>query len=760
MIVALAVVYFGAGRLGLSLAPLHKSVSLVWPPTGIALAALLLYGYRAWPGIALGALLVNVSTGVGLAVSAGIATGNTLESVVAAYLLRRLTRFRASLERPQDVLELVTLAAGISTTVSATIGVTSLCLGHAASWTMYAALWWQWWIGDAMGALIVAPVLLIWAAQPRISWEPRRVAEGVALLLLVMSVSQAVFGGWFTIGGVSSPPAFAVFPFVIWAAMRFGQRVVATTTLLVSVVATWNTAREVGPFTGRTPTENFLLLQVFMSVVAVTALVLGAAIGGRRRVEQALQQSERRYRELFENATALVYTADLNGRLTSLNKRGEELTGYSRDEALGMSLCELATPAYAAVARRMADRQAVEWTPLQYELEITDKAGRIIALEVGTRLITDEGVAIGMQGVARDITKRRQTELALEQANEKLTAWVDELEERTRQITLLSDMGDLLQSCFTAEEAYVVIAGFIPKLFPCQSGVLGVLGTSRSLVEVVASWGPAPCSDRLFAPDKCWALRRGRPHRVETPVSGLVCAHIDASRPGERLCVPMMAHGEPLGVLHLEVPSPAPDGAPEAISESHQRLAVTAAEHIALALANLRLRETLRSQSIQDPLTGLFNRRYMEETLDLELARAIRAQRPVAVIMLDMDHFKSLNDANGHEAGDALLRELAGALKARVREGDIACRFGGEEFVLILPEAPLELATRRAEDLREAVKHLRVSHRGRLIGPVTASFGVAAFPDHGKTGANLLQAADTALYQAKADGRDRVRAAE
>src|SRR5262249_40067864 len=156
---------------------------------------------------------------------------------------------------------------------------------------------------------------------------------------------------------------------------------------------------------------------------------------------------------------------------------------------------------------------------------------------------------------------------------------------------------------------------------------------------------------------------------------------------------------EPLGVLHLHAVSPRTrrDGT---LTESKQRLAVTVAEHVGLALANLRLRETLRSQSIQDPLTGLFNRRYMEETLDLEPARASRADRSIAVIMLDIDHFKSLNDASGHEAGDALLRELAGALKARVREGDIACRFGGEEFVLILPEASLELATRRALELK------------------------------------------------------------
>jgi diguanylate cyclase (GGDEF)-like protein len=225
----------------------------------------------------------------------------------------------------------------------------------------------------------------------------------------------------------------------------------------------------------------------------------------------------------------------------------------------------------------------------------------------------------------------------------------------------------------------------------------------------------------------------------------------------------MMAHGESLGLLHLQGGACEPsqrDRAPEPLREGQERLAVTAAERIALALANLRLRDTLRSQSILDPLTGLFNRRYMEETLDLELARATRGRRAIGVIMLDIDHFKPLNDSSGHDAGDALLRELASLLMARVREGDIACRYGGEEFVLIMPEAPLKLARRRAEDLREAVRQLHVSYRGRIIGPITISAGVAAFPEHGKTSAALIHAADSALYRAKSEGRDRVRVAD
>ncbi len=763
----LTLVYFAAATFGLSLAAMHKNVSLVWPPTGIALAAVLLVGYRIWPGIALGAFLVNAFTGVGLAVSAAIATGNTLEALAGAYLLRHLTQFRESLERPQDVLGFTALAAGVSTSVSATMGVFSLCLGGAAPWSLFAMLWWQWWLGDAMGALIVAPVLLTWAARREITWNLRRVGEAGVLLASLAVVSQMVFGGWLVGGALGSPAlAFAIFPFSIWAAMRFSQREAATATLLAFVIAMWNTAREVGPFARNTPTESFLVLQIFMGVVAVTALVLGAAIGGRRRVEEELRKSETRARAFLESAGEGILIVDRNGRIVHANVKIEQMFGYRRAELLEQNIEVLLPERFrdAHVGHRAGYTSTPRIRPMGEGLDLSGrrKDGSEFPVEISLSFTeTDEGIRI--MAFINDITRRKQIEEALEQANRNLSEWVNELEQRTRQTTLLGEMADLLQSCLTAEEAYTVIRAFTPKLFPSESGALGVLGASRNLVEVVASWGDSPPADPLFAPDRCWALRRGRPYRVDGGGSEPVCGHLGSSPPKSYLCVPMMAHGESMGLLHLQGGASAPgqcDRVPEPLREAQEQLAVTVAERIALALANLRLRDTLRSQSILDPLTGLFNRRYMEETLDLELARAARGRRAIGIIMLDIDHFKPLNDSRGHDAGDALLRELGGLLMARVREGDIACRYGGEEFVLILPEAPLELARRRAEELREAVRQLHVSHRGRIIGPITVSAGVAAFPEHGKTSAALVHAADSALYRAKSEGRDRVRVAE
>ena len=177
---------------------------------------------------------------------------------------------------------------------------------------------------------------------------------------------------------------------------------------------------------------------------------------------------------------------------------------------------------------------------------------------------------------------------------------------------------------------------------------------------------------------------------------------------------------------------------------------------IGLALGNLNLREVLRVQAIRDPLTGLFNRRYMEESLERELRRAVRNQHPLGVIMLDLDHFKQLNDRSGHEAGDAVLRELSNCLQTVTREYDLVCRYGGEEFTIILPDASLDVAVKRAEKIRDTFKHLNVKYQNRDLPGGTLSLGVAGFPEHGSTTEAVLRAADAALYQAKHEGRDRV----
>ncbi len=424
----LAAVYFGAATLGLSLAVTHPNVSLVWPPTGIALATLLLFGHRLWPGIALGAFLVNASTDVSLPTAAGIAVGNTLEAVAGAYLLRRVVRFRNSLGRLQDVLGLAVLAAGLSTTASATIGVASLCLGGAAPWALYRSLWWQWWLGDAMGALVVAPVLLTWGTPPRPRWPPRQVAEAGALLVLLVAVSQIVFGGWFPSEAPAYPLAFAIFPFVIWAALRFGPRAAATATLVVSGTAVWGTVQEFGPFLGQGLTESLLWLQTFMSVVAVTGLVLAAATSERRQAEQ-------RFRLVVEAAPSAMLMVDHRGRITLLNRQAGRVFGYTQEELLGQPIELLVPERFRAHhpghrSRFSAEPQA---RPMGAGRDLFGrrKDGSEVPVEIGLNPVQTEEGSFVLASII-DITARKRAEEALQAANARLQEAVQRAEEASR----------------------------------------------------------------------------------------------------------------------------------------------------------------------------------------------------------------------------------------------------------------------------------------------------------------------------------------
>jgi len=456
------------------------------------------------------------------------------------------------------------------------------------------------------------------------------------------------------------------------------------------------------------------------------------------------------YRELFENASDIIFTYNFEGRLISINRAVERIIGYTRTEALQTNLVDMIAPDYAKLAKRMVDPQIAGETPLNCELEVLAKDKSRIALGISTRPIFRGGKPVAVQGIARDITKRKKTEAELQEANQKLEAWVNELEQRTRDMALLNDMGDILRACLTSEEAYNVIVRVAQQIFPVQVGALYIIAPSRNSVEAVAVWGNTELAERTFAPPECWALRRGRMHWVENSRSGLVCRHIHHAPPDGYLCIPMMAQSEAIGVLHLMQPENVK------MTETKQRLAITMAEHIAMALSNLRLHETLRSQSIRDPLTGLFNRRFMEESLELEIRRASRNQRPLGMIMMDLDHFKYFNDNFGHEAGDLLLKELGALLRGNIRGEDIACRYGGEEFTLILPEGSGPVTRQRAEFYKEAIQRLDIHYRGHPLGRVTASMGVAIFPDHGRTAKALIEAADKALYRSKSAGRDRV----
>lgn len=471
----------------------------------------------------------------------------------------------------------------------------------------------------------------------------------------------------------------------------------------------------------------------------------------RRAAAHALAESEVLYRSVFDAMVLGLARVDLSGRVLEANRALSELTGQSADRLRGLSFTDLAAPGDKDIVG--SDLQDV----LGGKREQFRGERRLLSAMGGEFWATLTFALVRYPGGSRkcvivtveNINARKHTEEDLRSGKQALETTVQHLEQQTRDISLLSEMGDHLQACRNAEEAHTVIGDMVAQLFPGEAGAVCIIGTSGSVVEAVATWGD-DSGERIFGLDDCWALRRGRTHLTREGRQGLVCRHVHRPASGAHLCVPMMAHGELLGLMTLTL---AKTSRP---LESVQRLAMTVVEHVALALANLKLHETLRSQSIRDPLTGLFNRRYMEESLEREMRRAIRGRQPVGIIMIDIDHFKQFNDKHGHDAGDEVLRSVGAILQRSVRAEDIACRYGGEEFTLILPDASLVDASHRAEYLRQTIKALSVQHRKLQLPTITVSAGVAIYPDHGPTASAVLRAADAALYRAKQNGRDRV----
>lgn len=347
----------------------------------------------------------------------------------------------------------------------------------------------------------------------------------------------------------------------------------------------------------------------------------------------------------------------------------------------------------------------------------------------------------------RTLKEGRESRESLQRLSDQLSSGMQRLEMRNREISLLSRMAGALHSINQFDECYGIIGRFAGQLFPHNAGSLTLYHPSRDILESVAHWGAWPVELDLFEPHSCWAIRRGQSHQVGDPGKDLLCPHLEGSVLAEHgyICVPLMAQGEPLGVLTL--------------SGDHAadlELAEAFAEQVSLGVSNLSLRESLRQQSLVDALTGLHNRRFLDETLRRELLRASRKQSPVAVVLLDVDHFKRFNDTFGHEAGDLVLRHLATEMKRNVRTSDLACRYGGEEFCLVMPEISREDAVERCESLRLAVSRLQVRYGGQPLGPINISLGLAWFPQDGEQMDALLHAADLALYQAKRSGRNRL----
>lgn len=345
-----------------------------------------------------------------------------------------------------------------------------------------------------------------------------------------------------------------------------------------------------------------------------------------------------------------------------------------------------------------------------------------------------------------------QTEEKLRLVNEQLSQTVAELEQHKREYAILNRMSSFLHRSENSEEAYTISLPFMRELFPDQTGALYILNSNKQHLQPVASWGDETLHAKTISARKCWALAGGRVHLVEDERDSLECDCYEEEPPPPYICVQLTTRGETLGVLHL-----IPD---KDLSEQERhhwvRLVIMVADLLALALSNIQLREKLREQSTRDSLTGLYNRRFFDEVLAREISHARRHDRALSIILFDIDEFKHLNTTYGYEIGDILLQKMAQLLLLRSRRSDFACRFGGDEMVLLLSESSLENTRRRAEELSTEMKTIQLEINGEFIPLLTVSVGVAHYPNHGLTTRDLTRAADNALYRAKYEGRNRV----
>jgi diguanylate cyclase (GGDEF)-like protein/PAS domain S-box-containing protein len=529
-----------------------------------------------------------------------------------------------------------------------------------------------------------------------------------------------------------------------------------------------------------------LILSLFLAILFTAALALFAGLRRRTTMLRSAQSSptqdgDSQFRTLAEAIPQIVWTADADGQTNYINQRWYEMTGLEKGGGLGTSWAQFVHPDDRAICvqkwtdclrsgqtfeieYRLRDREDRYRWFINRAVPLRDASGVIkqwfgSCTDIDDQMCHQQLLEAEIKARASelfDANTRLQEEmwekdLARKQLDEQNEHMMRDLTDRSARATMLAKMGELLQSCISQEEVLKAAVGFAPKIF-IYPGAMALFNQQQ--LEVVSSWGNCQIPLPAFERSACWALRTGHSHIVPAGDDSARCAHAENVKNGY-VCIPIVAQGETLGILHFQATNEFPQ-----FDESNLSLKNTFAGQVGLSIANIRLREALRNQSIVDALTGLFNRRYLEEILEREVRRALRSDQPLGVMMLDLDHFKQFNDTFGHEAGDAVLRETAAFLKGSVRAEDIVCRFGGEEFVVILPLGDARITHARAERIRSKVHELTVLHQGKSVGVVTVSVGVAALPEHGASSKTLLEAADAALYRAKREGRDRVLMAE
>ncbi|KTD69441.1 regulatory protein (GGDEF domain) [Legionella steelei] len=505
---------------------------------------------------------------------------------------------------------------------------------------------------------------------------------------------------------------------------------------------------------------NFII--ICGSIVSIVGLILAFILANKELSRSLKAERDRKYvgtqlRSILESATDMIAAVDNNHCYLIFNEayQREFKRLFGRHITIGMNI-DAAFADISSAKSKLVEiwKESLKGGEFVRNIEFEAHKQHNV-YEITSSLIKNENNEIsGAVHIIRNITKQIAEQIELKESYEKLNAGMLALQDKNEQITLLVEMSDIMLACSSQDELSHVMTKYCQRMLNFASGYLYVMHPSKNYLEIATTWGTPNDQGNTFSPDECWAIRLGRVHHVRPSHNELICNHVHITNEQNTvyLCVPLMAQNDIYGLLYLEITQETP----VAFSENQQLFINAFSELTALAFANVRLRENLRYQSMRDPLTGLYNRRYLEDFLLKQIHQAERTKSPLSVLMLDLDHFKKINDTYGHDAGDAALKELGKVLQDDIRVGDIAARYGGEEFLVVFYSTDAETIKTRAESIRHEISRLQIKYGAQVVGPITASIGISVFPTHGRTPEELIESADKALYFAKANGRNQV----
>ena len=688
--------YTLTGWLGLQMPYLGQHITLVWLPTGISVAALLRWGRPVWPGVFVGALLVNLSVGSSLPLASGIAIGNTLAPLLAAHWLKQ-RGFHACFDRQRDV-GLFIAAAALGMLLSASGGVACLLGAGVLPFDAAGSAWLSWWMGDAVGALLAGPLLLSLSRKNLLQLGRSRRA-----LLLWLAIAVPV--AWFAFAydyvqiGRSLPLAFLTLPLFAWAALRFGISGTAFAGLAFSVVAAWSTANGHGTFALPNAHVSLILLWTYMASTVLTGLMITALQAERLQTGNTLRESEEKLRALYEMSPLGIALTDMNGNYVDFNAAFQDLCGYTAAELKTLDYWALTPKKYQAQEALQLESLRLTGRYGPYEKEYIRKDGSLIPLQLNGTLITGTDGQHYIWSIIEDITARKRAAADMKIAATALDAQICIVVTDAKNKILKVNRAFTEVTGYTAEE----VVGRTPRLFHSRRHDENFYRKMWEIIHRTGTWQGEVWDRRKDGTEYPKWLTISTVKDDEGAVSHYIGAHHDISE-------------------------------------------------------RKKAEERIEELAFFDPLTRLPNRTLLQDRLKQALTVSSRNGTRGALLFIDLDNFKTLNDTLGHDKGDLLLQQVAQRLSACVREGDTVARLGGDEFVVVLSglRGNLQGAASRTEEIGKNIlaELRRVYMFGRADHRSTASIGATLFNGHEASAEDLMRQADLAMYKAKAGGRN------